>query len=200
MRRVRALGEEFAMGGDRALASKYVKLHRKQPPGMHGRKKIFSKLTGYGQQLREKQKARVFYHLVERQLRKYYDRAANSSTSTDVALLVALERRLDNVIYRAGFVDSHMAARQLISHGHFMLNSRRVNIPSILIKVGDTITVAGRSEALTKHLQEVVTGNKPVSWLKVDTKQLSIKIVSMPTRDEIEVPFNEKLIVEFYSK
>ncbi|RLC37901.1 30S ribosomal protein S4 [candidate division Kazan bacterium] len=200
MKQVRALGEEFAVSGDRALASKYAKLHRKQPPGMHGYKKVFSKLTGYGQQLREKQKARVFYHLVERQLRKYYDRAANSSISTDVALLVTLERRLDNVIYRAGFTDSHIAARQLISHGHFMLNGRRVNIPSILVKAGDVVAIAGRSQALTKHLQDTASGNKPVSWLKVDVKKMSIEVVSLPTRDEIEVPFNEKLIVEFYSK
>lgn len=200
MRRVRAMGEEFAVAGDRGLVSKYAKLHRKQPPGMHGKKKVFSKLTGYGLQLKEKQKARIFYHLIEKQLRKYYDKATGSSVSTDVALLIALERRLDNVIYRAGFADTHMAARQLISHGHFKLNGQRINIPSIQVKPNDVIAIAGRSEALLKHLQEVAAGNKPVGWLKADAKKLSIEVVSVPTRSEIEVPFNEKLIIEFYSK
>lgn len=200
MRKVRALGEEFAMAGDRSLAAKYTKLHRKQAPGMHGKKKGFKKLTGYGQQLREKQKARVFFHLTEKQLVKYYKQATNRPESTDLALLIGLERRLDNVVYRAGLANSHPAARQLVSHGHFLVNGRRVDVPSITVKPGDKIEFSGKRQALKDFITETAGNEKPVSWLSVDTGKLSIEMTSLPTREEIEVPFNEKLIVEFYSR
>lgn len=200
MKRVRALGEEYAMAGDRSTAAKYVKSHHKQPPGAHGKKRLFAKLTGYGQQLQEKQKARTFYNLTEKQLKKYYTLGKRQSTSTDLALLIGLERRIDNVVYRAGFTDSHRGARQLVGHAHFCLNGKRVDIPSIQVKVGDVITFAGKSEILAEKLKELAQGNKPTSWLKVKPDVLTIKVVSLPVRDEIEVPFDEKLIVEFYSR
>ncbi|MEZ4210210.1 MAG: 30S ribosomal protein S4 [Patescibacteria group bacterium] len=200
MRKVRALGEEFAMQGDRSLAAKFVKLHRKQAPGMHGKKKTFKKMTGYGQQLQEKQKARVFYHLTEKQLVKYYQQATSRPESTDLALLVGLERRLDNVVYRAGFANSHPAARQLVSHGHFTVNGRRADVPSITIKPGDKIEFTGKRAALKEKIAEVAASEKPVSWIAVDNAKLSAQVTSLPTREEILVPFNEKLIVEFYSK
>lgn len=200
MRKVRALGEEFAMQGDRSLATKFVKLHRKQPPGMHGKKKGFAKVTSYGQQLREKQKARYFYHLTEKQLRGYYQAASQKAESTDVALLVGLERRLDNVVYRAGLADSHPAARQLVSHGHFRVNGRKVDVPSFQVKAGDVVSFANRSAKLAEALKEQTPSNQAVSWLKVDGKELAITVIDLPKREEIQVPFSENLIVEFYSK
>lgn len=200
MRKVRSLGEEFAMAADRSTAAKYVKLHRKQPPGMHGKKKGFAKLTGYGTQLREKQKARTFYHLTEKALVKYYHQATKQVGSTDVDLLVGLERRLDNVIYRAGFANSHPGARQLVSHGHFTVNGRGVDIPSFQVKIGDVIAFTGKRAALKDKIAEVAASEKAASWLKADANKLTVEIVSLPVREEIEVPFNEKLIVEFYSR
>ncbi len=200
MKKIRRLGEDFAMAGDRSTAARYVKMHRKQPPGMHGKRAGFAKLTGYGQQLREKQKARVFYHLTEKQLRGYYETASRKKGSTDVELLVELERRLDNVVYRAGWTDSHRSARQLVSHGHLHINGRSINVPSMQVKVGDKISFTSGSSALKAKLQEAGKGNQPASWLKVNGEALTIEVTNLPTRDEIEVPFNEKIIVEFYSR
>jgi small subunit ribosomal protein S4 len=200
LKRVRRLGEEFAMASDRATAAKYVKLHRKQPPGMHGKKAGFAKLTSYGLQLREKQKARAFYSLTEKQLRGYYLKASHQSGSTDTALLVQLERRLDNVVYRAGWTDSHRASRQLVSHAHLTVNGRKVDTPSFQVKPGDVIALASSSPALKTQLQELSKSNQPVAWLKVDADKLTIEVTNLPTRGEIEAPFNEKVIVEFYSR
>ncbi len=200
MKRVRALGEEYAMAGDRSTSTKYVKLHRKQPPGLHGKKRIFAKHTGYGQQLMEKQKARTFYNLGEKELRKYYVSGKRQLVSTDVALLVGLERRLDNAIYRAGLTDSHRQAKQLVSHAHFQLNNKKVDVPSIQVKAGDIITFADKSKVLKEKLVEMAKGNKPAGWLKVSPDKLTIEVISMPTRAEIEIPFDEKLIIEFYSR
>ena len=200
MKKVRSLGEEFALSADRAVGVKYTKLHRKQPPGSHGKKRTFTRTTGYGQQLKEKQKARVFYHLTEKQMKKYYTAGKRQTDSTDIALLAGLESRLDNIVYRAGLADSHPMARQAVSHGYFAVNGRKVDIPSIHIRPGDVITGVSSRPALKTKLQELARGNKPVSWLKVDPEQLKIEMTSVPTRDEIEVPFNERLIIEFYSK
>lgn len=200
MRKVRAYGEEFAVAGDRGLTAKFAKLHRKLPPGMHGRKRSFAKTTGYGQQLIEKQKARVFYHLSEKQLYKYYVAGKQKEGSTDIAFLTGLETRLDNILYRAGLVDSHRAARQLASHAHFAINDRKVDVPSIRLKAGDKITFRGKSKLLAETLKETAKGNSPVGWLKVDGGTLAIDVVSLPTKDEIQTPFNEKLIIEFYSR
>ncbi len=200
MKRVRALGEEYAMAGDRSTATKYVKSHHKQPPGAHGKRRLFAKSTGYGQQLKEKQKARTFYNLTEKQLKKYYTLGKRQSLSTDIALLVGLERRIDNIIYRAGFTDSHREARQLVSHAQFHLNNKKVDIPSIQVKAGDVITFVSKSKALAEKLKELARGNKPASWLKVKPDVLMVEVVSLPGRAEIEVPFDEKLIIEFYSR
>lgn len=200
LRKVRSMGEEFAMAADRSTAAKYVKLHRKQPPGQHGKKKTFAKLTGYGTQLKEKQKARIFYHLTEKALVKYYHQAAKHASSTDVGLLVALERRLDNIVYRAGFSQSHPGARQLVSHGHFLVNGKKVDVPSFQVKTGDVVSFTGKRPSLKDRITETALAEKAVSWLKADTNKLTVEVVSLPVRDEIQVPFNEKLIVEFYSR
>lgn len=198
LRKLRSLGEDFALGADRSSSAKYVKLHRKQPPGMHVKRG--NKLTGYGIQLREKQKARVFYHITESQLRKYYGQASSKKGSTDEHLLTELERRLDNVVYRAGFTNSHPASRQLLAHGHFAVNGKKVTVPSIQVKVGDIVTLRKTESKAVDKLMEMAKENEAVSWLKVDPGKLSIEVLNLPTREEIHAPFNEKLIIEFYSR
>jgi small subunit ribosomal protein S4 len=200
LKRVRRLGEDFAMAGDRSSAAKYVKLHRKQPPGMHGKKAGFAKLTSYAQQLREKQKARAFYNLTEKQLRSYYIKAGRQHGSTDTVLLIELERRLDNVLYRAGWANSHPAARQIVSHAHIKVNGRKVDTPSFQVKSGDVVTFFGTSTALKDKIKETAKSNQPTSWLKLGPDELTIQVLNLPTRAEIEAPFNEKVIIEFYSR
>jgi small subunit ribosomal protein S4 len=199
MRKVRKYGETFAMAADRSTAAKYVKNHHKQPPGMHGATRIFKKHTGYGLQLQEKQKAKIFYHINEKQLRRYYAEAIRATGSASDNLLRLLEIRFDNVIYRAGFATSHPQARQLIAHGQFQLNGKSVNIPSIQVKSGDVITCASKQK-LRDIITSIATNNSAVSWLKVDPNKLEISVTELPTREEIEAPFIEQLIIEFYSR
>jgi len=150
MRKVRRFGEEFAMAADRTTAAKFVKNHHKQPPGVHGAKRIFKKHTGYGLQLQEKQKAKIFYHIGEKQLRRAYTEALRQAGSASDNLPRLLESRIDNVIYRAGLANSHPAARQLVAHRQFKLNGILVSIPSIRVKSGDVIEDMARIK-ITRH-------------------------------------------------
>lgn len=199
MRKVRRFGEQFAMSADRTTAAKFVKNHHKQPPGMHGATHMFKKHTGYGLQLSEKQKARIFYHINEKPLRVYYAEAIRQTGSASDNLLRILESRLDNVLYRAGLANSHPQARQFIAHKQFAVNGRTVSVPSLLVKSGDVITFVGTSK-LKDIITDIATNNNPVSWLKVDSTQLTVTVIDLPTRQEIEVPFVEQLIIEFYSR
>jgi len=199
MRKVRRFGEAYALAADRSTAAKFVKNHHKQPPGAHGATSMFKKHTGYGLQLQEKQKARTFYHITERQLRHYYEEAIRQAGSASDNLLRILESRLDNVIYRAGLASSHPQARQFIAHRQFALNGVTVSIPSILVKSGDQITCVSK-EKLHDIINSLSEANSSVSWLKVDPKNLQITITDLPKREEIEVPFSEQLIIEFYSR
>ncbi|MEA1909416.1 MAG: 30S ribosomal protein S4 [Patescibacteria group bacterium] len=199
LRQARRFGEEFAMASDRSMAAKYVKNNHKQPPGQHGATKMFKKHTSFGLQLLEKQKARVFYHIGEKQMRLCYEEATRKQGSASDNLLQILESRIDNVIYRAGLADSHPQARQFISHRQFALNGKRVSIPSISVKPGDKIEFVGKPK-LKDIVANYAEGNKPVSWLKVDAKTLTVEVATLPTREEIEVPFNEQFIIEFYSR
>lgn len=187
------------MAADRSAAAKYVKSHHKQPPGMHGATRTFKKHTGYGLQLQEKQKARIFYHITEKQLRRCYESAGRQTGSASDNLLRILESRLDNVIYRAGFANSHPQARQWVAHQQFTVNGRKVSIPSLLVKAGDVIEFIGSSK-LKDIASNLADGNSAVSWLQVDPKGLKITVVALPIRTEIEVPFTEQLIIEFYSR
>lgn len=200
LRKVRRFGEDFALAADRSTARKFVKSHRKQPPGAHGSAQVFRKYAGYSLQLREKQKARVFYHINEGQMRRYYNMAARRSGSASENLMQILESRLDNVIYRAGFTDSHPQSRQWVSHRLFSLNGRRVSVPSILVKAGDKIELVSQSTKLKELMTANAAENKPALWLKVDPKQIGIEVKNLPTREEIEFPIDESLIIEFYSR
>ena len=200
LRKIRRFGEEFAIAADRTTAKKFIKSHHKQPPGMHGAKLAFRKYVGYGLQLLEKQKARIFYHIGEKHMRRYYDMASHQKGSASENILRILESRLDNVIYRAGFADSHPQARQWISHRQFAVNGRRVDIPSILVKAGDKIEVVSKSSKLKEVMTAIAKENKPVSWLKVDPQKLAIEVQNLPIREEIDLPIDEQSIIEFYSK
>jgi small subunit ribosomal protein S4 len=173
---------------------------KKYAPGQHGRTG-FRSLSEFGKQLHEKQKARFMFGITEKQFRKYYKKADNKDGITGHNLLVLLESRIDNVIYRAGFANSRRASRQMASHGLMELNGRRINVPSIEVKVGDVITVRPK---LTKSplFTEVKETKKPVhpKWLEVDYGKLEIKVIALPDEDDLEQIIDSQLIVEFYSK
>ena len=172
-------------------------------PGQHGRSRQ-GKMSLYAQQLREKQKVRRLYGLLEKQFARLMKDANRAEGQSGEVLLQLLERRLDNVIYRAGFATSRRGARQLVTHGHFMLNGRRVDIPSIRVKSGDEIVVRPKSSKsgyfanMENILKDSVQG--PLSWLKADTKKLAVKITGLPKREEAEADITEQLIVEYYSR
>ncbi|TAH32006.1 30S ribosomal protein S4 [Candidatus Saccharibacteria bacterium] len=172
-------------------------------PGQHGRDRQ-GKQSLYAQQLREKQKVRRLYGLLEKQFAGTMSEASRTKGKSGEVLLELLERRLDNAVYRAGFATSRRAARQLVSHGHFMLNGRRVDIPSIRLKAGDEINVRDRSQKSEyfKHLTDIVkdTNQPSLSWLKSNSTKFSISITGTPQRTEAEADINEQLIVEYYSR
>lgn len=177
-------------------------VRRNYPPGVHGIKGR-GKLTGYGLQLREKQKARWVYGILERQFRRYYDEAIRQRGATDVVLLQLLESRLDNVVYRMGLAKTRAGARQLITHGHIQVNGKRVDIPSYQVKAGASIGV-GAISAQKPYFTAVAKGwgKQPVSfdWLAVDPKEFKAQLVRLPTTLDVRPPFDPKLIVEFYSR
>ena len=193
-------GKKLYLKGERCTSGKCALDRRSTAPGQHGAAK--KKMGEYGLQLREKQTTKRYYGVLERQFRNYYDEAARKEGMTGENLLVLLERRLDNVVYRMGLAESHKEARQLVLHCHFTLNGKKVNIPSILVKPGDVIAVkeASRSSEKIKALAEALESKVAPKWLEVDKANLSAKVVSMPAREDIDFDFNEQLIVELYSK
>lgn len=187
--------------GDRCLSDKCAINKRNYAPGLHGQRRR-TKLSEYGLQLREKQKVKRTYGLMESQFRSYFQKAARAQGVTGINLLVLLERRLDNVVYRMGFADSRAQARQLVRHGHMRVNGRKVNIPSFLIKQGDAVEPREKSRNL-----DVIRGNmehigqKQIpEWLHVDATAMRGVVQTLPSRDDITMPIQEQLIVELYSK
>ena len=169
-------------------------------PGQHGQGR--KKTSEYGLQLREKQKARRYYGVLESQFSKYFEMAMKSKGHTGETLLALLESRLDNVIYRLGFAMSRPEARQLVRHGHFIVNGKKVNIPSYLVKPGDVITLREKSRGLEKFKVVIETNASrvPPKWLDYNKNTLEAKVVSTPTKEDIDLPIEEHLIVELYSK
>jgi small subunit ribosomal protein S4 len=194
-------GGKLFLKGTRCFTDKCAIERRGYAPGEHGKSRRV-KETNYGQQLREKQKARRIYGLLERQFRHYFAKAATAKGVTGEALLQMLERRLDNVVYRLGFALSHHQARQLVRHGHFKVNGRLVDIPSYLVKAGDQISVRDKSKSLAVILTslEARKGAWVPEWLEISAESLTGRMLSVPTRQSITVPINEQLIVELYSK
>ncbi|KAB3528864.1 30S ribosomal protein S4 [Alkaliphilus serpentinus] len=192
-------GMKLYLKGDRCYTDKCAITKRNVPPGQHGLSR--KKLSNYGTQLREKQKAKRFYGVLETQFRKYFEMADRQQGITGDNLLRILESRLDNVVYRLGLGSSRAEARQLVVHGHFTVNGKKVDIPSYLVSVGDTIAVRekSRSSEKFKALAETFNGTVP-NWLTVDIEKLEGKIVSLPSREDIDLPIAENLIVELYSR
>ena len=173
---------------------------RNNPPGMHSWRR--SRGTEYSIRLREKQKVKRYYGVLERQFMNYFRAAERARANTGEALLCLLERRLDNVVYKIGFAPSRRAARQLISHGHIYVNGRRVNISSYLVKQGDRITVkpSARSQKLVKAQLEANPNLQTQSWLQVNPNELSAVVAALPTRDDVQIPVEEHLVVEMCSR
>jgi small subunit ribosomal protein S4 len=191
-------GIKLFLKGERCLTEKCAIERRSYPPGEHGRGRI--KQSEYLMQLREKQKARRFYGLLEKQFRNYYTKASKGSGITGETLLRMLETRLDNVVYRLGFAASRAQSRQLVRHGHFHVNGRRVNIPSYQVKPNDIVTVkpGSSAEQVIRDATDLTASVAP--WLQADHDGLTGKILKYPERAEIDTPVQESLIVELYSK
>ena len=194
-------GMKLFLKGQRCFSDKCAFERRGYAPGEHGKSRRI-KETNYGQQLREKQKARRIYGVLERQFRHFFTKASETRGVTGDVLLQMLERRLDNVVYRLGLAPSHMAGRQLVRHGHIQVNGRKVDIPSFQVKAGDEVKVRDKSKKLAMVLTTLESrkGQEPPEWLSLDTAALAGRVLSIPTRGSITVPINEQLIVEFYSK
>jgi len=193
-------GLKLYLKGDRCYTPKCSVDRRAYAPGMHGQGR--KKVSEYGLQLREKQKARRIYGILENQFRRYFEKAERQKGITGENLLRLLERRLDNVVYRLGLGASRSEARQLVNHGHFAVNGRRVNIPSFLVRVGDVITVRDKSKESPriKELLERAADRTPPAWLEFEADQARARVTALPARDQIDAPVQEHLIVELYSR
>ena len=193
-------GKKLYLKGDKCLSGKCPVEKRGSAPGQHGMAR--KKVEDYGRHLREKQVTRRYYGVLERQFRKYYDLAEAKEGMTGANLLVLLERRLDNVVYRMGMAESRKEARQLVLHGHFRLNGKKVTIPSIIIKAGDVITLReeSRNSVKIKELIDALDTRIAPKWLDVDKTNVKATVTVLPTREDVDFPFEEHLIVELYSK
>jgi small subunit ribosomal protein S4 len=194
-------GMKLFLKGTRCNTDKCAMERRGYAPGEHGKSRRV-KETNYGQQLREKQKARRIYGILERQFRSYFYKAAASKGVTGETLLQMLESRADNVVFRLGFAPNRASARQLVRHGHVLINGRKMDIPSYLLKVGDVIAMRDKSRELgiVQNSLEGRKGQSTPEWLEVNADTASGRVLSIPTRGSIPVPVNEQLIVELYSK
>lgn len=193
-------GTKLFLKGDRCFTDKCAYDRRPYAPGQHGR--LRRKMSDYAVQLREKQKVRRMYGILEKQFRSYFEKADQMRGVTGTNLLVLLETRLDNVIYRLGFANSRNQARQLVRHGIFTLNGRRVDIPSMRVRVGDVITVReeARKVPVIMEAQEVIARRGCPQWLEVEGADFKGTVKALPVREDIQFPINEQLIVELYSK
>ena len=193
-------GQKLFLKGSRCYSEKCSIARRNYGPGEHGQKR--NKLSEYGTQLREKQKTKMYYGVGEKQFRKYFEMASNKKGITGEELLTILESRLDNVVYRLGFASSRAQARQFVNHGQFEVNGKKVNIPSYLVKAGDVITVReSKKDNSTLKMNIEETAARPVpAWLERDSEKLSGKVIRLSAREDIDLPIEEHLIVELYSK
>ncbi len=192
--------QKLFLKGTRCYSEKCALSKRAYAPGQHGQAR--KKMSEYGVQLREKQKTRRYYGVLEGQFAGYYEMAVKKAGITGENLLIILESRLDNIVYRLGWATSRPEARQLVRHGHFQVNGQKANIPSILLKAGDTITITDKSRSSEKIKAVLDTTDSRVvpMWLTLDKNTLSASVVRMPTREEIDLEVEEHLIVELYSK
>lgn len=194
-------GMKLFLKGERCYGEKCAIERRNIPPGQHGKGRR-AKLIGYGLQLREKQRVKRMYGVLERQFRRYFETADRKKGITGEILLQLLESRLDNVVYRLGFATSRAQARQLVRHGHFLVNDRRADIPSFLLRAGDRVVVKPTSakNPAIQYAMEEVKGRGIPEWLALDGAGPSGRLVAIPTREQLSLPVQEQLIVELYSK
>ena len=199
-RHCRREGLKLFLKGERCYTDKCAIERRNYPPGEHGQAR--PKFSEYSIQLREKQKLRRIYGVLEDQFRRYFQKADRIRGVTGETLLQLLERRLDNVVYRLGFSTSRAEARQLVRHGHFRVNGRKVDIPSFSVRAGDQITVRDRSRKVTRIVEslELAQRRGVPEWLEIQPESFTGKVKALPTRAELTMPINEKLVVELYSK
>ena len=191
-------GQKLFLKGERCYSGKCALEKRSYAPGQHGQGR--KKSSDYGLQLREKQKAKRFYGLQETQFRNLFEKAAAKKGITGENLLIMLETRLDNVVFRMGLASSRKEARQLVTHGHFTVNSKKADIPSMQLKAGDVVAVKEKSTSSPKFKEiKEMTISTP-AWVTIDTQKLEGKVLAMPTREQIDTPVAEHLIVELYSK
>lgn len=193
-------GEKLFLKGDRCYTEKCAVDRRSYPPGQHGQGR--HKVSEYGLHLREKQKVRRIYGVLERQFERYYDRASRQKGITGENLLQILEMRLDNIVYRMGFGASRNQARQLVLHEHFAVNGQKVDIPSYEVQEGDVISVRDKSRNLQVIKENIAAaeGRAVPEWLEVNLEQMEGKVVAVPTRDQLDYSVQEHLIVEYYSR
>ncbi len=193
-------GLKLFLKGERCYTDKCAIERRNYPPGQHGQGRV--KFSEYSLQLREKQKLKRMYRLVEGQFRRLFERADRTKGITGELLMILLERRLDNMIYRLGFANSRAEARQLVRHGHFLVNDRKVDIPSALVKAGDVVTVRERSRKVVRIQEALELSQRRgvPEWLEVDRPNFTGRIRGLPARADLTMPINEKLVVELYSK
>ena len=193
-------GQKLFLKGSRCYTDKCSVTRRNYAPGEHGQGR--KKISEYGTQLREKQKTKAFYGVGEKQFRKYFEMAENKKGITGENLLQILESRLDNVVYRLGFGSSRAQARQLVNHGHFEVNGKKVDIPSYLIKAGDVIAVREikKDNKIIKENLEVNAAKPVPEWLEKDAEKMQGKVVRLASREDVDIPVEEHLIVELYSK
>ena len=193
-------GQKLFLKGDRCYTDKCALTRRAYAPGMHGQGR--AKASEYGSQLREKQKAKRYYGVLETQFRGYFEMASKRKGKTGENLLALLESRLDNVVYRLGFAMSRAEARQLVTHGHFTVNGRKVDIPSFLVKPGMVVSLKESSRSLDKFKASLEANSfrQPPKWLDFDRDNFTAKVVAVPAREDIDLPVEEQLIVELYSK
>ena len=196
-------GMKLFLKGDRCFTEKCAIEKRNYAPGQHGKGgRVKSKLQGYGLQLREKQKTKRLYGMMEGQFALTFTRASQEKGVVGETLLSKLERRLDNVVYRLGFGSSRAQARQLVRHGHVRINEKKMNVPSFQVRVGDVVSLGSRAtkNALVQASVEAVKGRGVPKWLELDAAGLKGKVLSLPARDDVNFPIQEQLIVELYSK
>ncbi len=196
-------GEKLYLKGEKCYTDKCPVSRRAYAPGLHGRKGQFRrKVSDYGLQLREKQKVRRVYGVLEAQFRRYFREAERQSGVTGTNLLRMLEQRLDNVVYRLGFGASRSQARQQVLHGHIEVNGRKVNVPSYQVKPGDVVAVRERSRRLAefRDLPQILEQRAVPEWLSLDAARLTGRVLSLPSREAVDIPLREELIVEFYSR
>ncbi len=193
-------GMKLFLKGDRCFTNKCAVERRNFPPGQHGKRR--SKILGYGIQLREKQKVKRFYGVLEGQFRLTFEKAERMRGVTGENLLSLLERRLDNVVHRLGFTGSRPQARQLVRHGHVRVNGRKVNVPSMIVPQGAVVSIKDKSRTnpLIASAVETAKGRGIPAWLELDAAQFQGKVVALPKREDVSIPISEKLIVELYSK